>query len=93
MSYTSYQNAETRITNRETFSGNSMRGDWNYSDTEYVVYSYRTPIAYIRYNQAFLNVRKFSTTTSRQQNIVRRAVVAMGLPVVEYTDYNQIVGL
>lgn len=39
----------------------------------YVVYSYRTPIAWEQDGEAYVVEQKFSTTTSKQQNYVRRA--------------------
>jgi hypothetical protein len=49
---------------------NSMR-----ENIDYVVYSYATPIAWHTFGgQWFIPDAKYSVTTSRHQNIVRRAV-------------------
>lgn len=55
------------------FDGNSMSARKNSND-EYWVYSYSTPIALIDPQKDIyqLNARRYSTTTSRQQNIVRK---------------------
>lgn len=83
MSYTSYRNMEEAIRNRVEFTGNSARGYWD--GEEYIVVSYNTAIA--KANRVtvvgatrnevegglWLNPNKYSVTTSRLQNIVRRA--------------------
>ena len=59
----------------EDFDGNSSAGRWYYNRTEYVVYSYDTPI--LRANRhgepTYFDNRYFSRTTSRLQGIIRRA--------------------
>jgi hypothetical protein len=67
--------------------------------SEFVVVSYSTPIAYIRRDctKAYLNVKKYSVTTSKQQTYVRQALAKLrylhpSLEVVEYRDYSEIVG-
>jgi hypothetical protein len=47
---------------------------------EYLVYSYRTPIAVfdIASGEWFLNLTKYSTTTSKQQSIVKRVAAFDG---------------
>jgi hypothetical protein len=79
MSYTSYRAMETAIRNCVPFEGNSARGVWE-GDT-YKVYSYRTLIATVEgsfagragHGVVELNTQKYSVTTSRLQNIIRRA--------------------
>jgi hypothetical protein len=79
MSYTSYREMETAIKNCEPFEGNSARGLW-FGDT-YAVYSYNTRIFTVEGSFAGkpgrgefeLDTRKYSVTTSRLQNIIRRA--------------------
>ena len=79
MSYTSYKAMETAIRNCQPFEGNSARGVWE-GDT-YTVYSYRTRIFTVEGAYAGkpgrgefeLDTRKYSVTTSRLQNIIRRA--------------------
>lgn len=79
MSYTSYKSMETAIRYCVPFEGNSARGVWE-GDT-YKVYSYRTVIATVSGTYAGregrgeveLDTRKYSVTTSRLQNIIRRA--------------------
>lgn len=83
MSYSNYRQIETAIRKREPFTGNSCRG--YYEGTEYVVVSYNTAIA--RASRVvvvgaerhevdgglWVNPKRYSNTTSRLQNIVRRA--------------------
>ena len=74
MRYTNYRNAPSAIRNMENFKGNSWSGYW-LDSTQYVIFSYATEIArFDRLTQAvIMNPRKYSTTTSRQQNIIRKA--------------------
>lgn len=82
MAKATLQEIETKVANLEPFNGNSMRGQWE-TDTDgmrmFVVYSYATVIA-----NAFdisitgrvigcVGSEWHSQTTSRHQNIVRRA--------------------
>lgn len=80
MSYTSYRNMEHAIANRLEFTGNSARG--YYDGEEYVVVSYNTTIARatrltvagaMRDGELWVNPKKYSVTTSRLQNIIKRA--------------------
>lgn len=74
MSYTSYRKMETAIRNLDVFDGNSAAGRWA-DRSQYIVFSYNTPIAeYDRVTGIWaINPRKYSVTTSRLQNIIRRA--------------------
>ena len=72
MEYTSYKDMEQAIRLRVEFDGNSARGVLE-ADGEYRVYSYRTVIATYRGGVSWLDNEKYSATTSRLQNIVRRA--------------------
>lgn len=73
MSYTSYRQMEQAISAKDSFTGNSAKADWG-SDV-YCVYSYTTLIASYdrRTGEVWLNPRKYSVTTSRLQNIIKRA--------------------
>lgn len=79
MGYSNYAQVERAIKNREEFTGNSCRGYWD--DGEYVVVSYNTVIAKAtsvrvvgadRGAELWLNPKKYSVTTSRLQNIIKR---------------------
>ena len=72
----SYKEIETKLANLEPFRGNSMTGlfdEWG----SYKVYSYSTQIAqaYLTASgvRGIMNNEKFSVTTSRHQNLIRRA--------------------
>jgi len=74
MSYSNYSEIEIALSNRREFTGNSayavIRGD------EYLVYSYSTLIAKsnrVANALVWVNPKKYSNTTSRLQNIVKRA--------------------
>ena len=83
MSYSNYSQIESAIRARVPFTGNSSRG--YYEGAEYVVVSYNTAIARatsVRVVGAtwaecpgglYINQRKYSQTTTRLQNIVKRA--------------------
>jgi hypothetical protein len=61
--------------------GHSMRAEVNKTDKEYNVYSYSTLLASINIetNQVtFLNLNKYSSTTSRQQSMLKRALNQVG---------------
>lgn len=51
-----------------------------------VIYSYETPIAYIRYGVMHLNTEKYSKTTSRQQSDLINISGEYDLCVVECTE-------
>lgn len=75
MSYTSYNKMADAIANRQEFTGNSVAGRW-LDRSEYVVFSYSTLIYSddLMTGRKTLNSRKYSNTTSRLQNIIRRAI-------------------
>ena len=80
MSYTNYRNMEQAISKGVPFEGNSARGVFDSVDGYYRVYSYNTLIArFMPYTRAGyqLNTRKYSVTTSRLQNIIKRALADM----------------
>ncbi len=60
--------------------GHSMKAVFdNYGNGDYVVYSYTTIIA--RYNTEtgwWINLQKYSVTTSKQQNLLKRVAQAEG---------------
>lgn len=76
MSYSNYTQVERAIANCVPFTGNSCHAEFSTGDGYYRVYSYGTLIARIMpYTMAHyqLNTRKYSNTTSRLQNIIKRA--------------------
>jgi hypothetical protein len=69
-----YKTIETKLANREPFTGNSLKGYWY--DDEYLVISYNTLIAKLSpavSNGRWVNPNKYSQTTTRQQNLIKRA--------------------
>lgn len=84
-----YNTIKTRLENRQEFKGNSLTGIIKNSEYAkgYFVYSYSTLIAVFNYEpidgdgvampwervQRWVNPDKFSTTTSRHQNLIKRA--------------------
>jgi hypothetical protein len=71
---------ETAIREGKNFTGNSAKGEFSILDGYYRVYSYGTLIAWYKpYTRAgySLNSQKYSNTTSRLQNIIRRALADM----------------
>ena len=77
MSYSNYTQIERAIANRQEFTGNSCAGRW-LDRSEYVVFSYSTLIYSddLLTGKRTLNARKYSNTTSRLQNLIRRAIGA-----------------
>lgn len=69
-----YKTISTKVRNRENFKGNTMWGAW-LNSTQYTIFSYSTPIAEIDTltGKVWVNPRKYSVTTSKHQNIIRRA--------------------
>jgi hypothetical protein len=68
-----YKTIEQKLKAYEPFRGNSL---WaTRSGDEYTVYSYSTQIARASVNVLWHEVepRKYSVTTSRHQNLIRRA--------------------
>lgn len=76
MAHTNYRNMPEQIRNLEAFTHGSCHSI-NNLDKEYIVVSYSTPIARAKFDGVrwhyLLNARKYSSTTSRLQNIIRRA--------------------
>ena len=68
-----YKTIERKLKAYEPFKGNSLWATRN--GDEYYVYSYSTQIARASLNVLWHDVteRKYSTTTSRHQNLIRRA--------------------
>lgn len=75
MSYANYTQVARAIANREEFTGNSCAGRW-LDKSEYVVFSYSTLIYSddLMTGRQTLNARKYSVTTSKLQNIIRRVI-------------------
>ena len=76
MATDTYATIERKLTTLEPFDNkNSMSARWD--DDVYVVYSYRTVIATTNTRGGgdricWVSPEKYSTTTSRQQNLIRR---------------------
>jgi len=70
--YSNYRDIERAIANEESFNGNSARG-YRTGDG-YIVYSYDIEILSINLltGHIVFNEQKYSSTTSRLQNIIRR---------------------
>lgn len=67
-----YSSIETKLKDHKKFNGNSSRGFWD-SGT-YRVYSYDTEIANYNYHtkEFWIDSKRYSVTTSRLQNIIRK---------------------
>jgi hypothetical protein len=78
MSQLNYRQIETALARREEFKGNSCHAVWE--GDVYSVYSYSTRIFTVEgayagkpgTGTAELNTQKYSQTTSKLQNIIRR---------------------
>jgi hypothetical protein len=70
MTMDNYKTIEHKLNTLTPFKGNSMSGDWY--DNRFIVYSYRTPIGYSTLTGFAIEDRKYSVTTSRHQNLLRR---------------------
>ena len=74
-----YKEIETRLRDTMPFRGNSLNGFWDAINGVYVVYSYSTLIASYKPSlcssdvQYWVNPNKYSNTTTRQQNLIKRA--------------------
>lgn len=72
-----YKTIESKLANRQPFTGNSLRGYWQPVNGEqtYLVYSYNTLIASIGDGGGprWVDPTKYSNTTTRQQNLIKRA--------------------
>jgi hypothetical protein len=70
----SYKVIESKLANRQPFRGNSLNGFWDAQTGYYVVYSYNTLIASLELGgKRWVSPVKYSQTTSRQQNLIKRA--------------------
>jgi len=74
MPYTNYRAMQTALENREAFEGNSASAFIDESG-KYIIMSYDTIMAVIGENGGVesFNEKKYSMTTSRLQNMIRRA--------------------
>jgi hypothetical protein len=70
-----YKTIERKLRNLEQFKGNSLKSEIEFYDGKphYTVYSYRTLIAMHRDGIGAVIEKKYSTTTSRHQNLIRKA--------------------
>ena len=66
----SYKSIERKLATHSPFNGNSMTARWE--GATYVVYSYGTEIAKTSINGIDFNTQRYSVTTSRHQNLVRK---------------------
>jgi hypothetical protein len=66
-----YKSIEQKLIEYKPFKGNSMVAFWKGST--YLVYSYNTLIAVADPDGMNYDPRKYSTTTSRHQNLIRKA--------------------
>jgi hypothetical protein len=70
-----YRTIATKLQGKENFTGNSLRAFWDGFSGLYLVKSYNTTIA--TYNtdtgELWVNPVKYSQTTTRQQNLIKRA--------------------
>jgi hypothetical protein len=74
MKYSNYKDSVRHMASLESFRSNSMFGQMG--NATYIVFSYSTAIAYIARDcsRAFVNVHKYSVTTSKHQTYVRQAI-------------------
>lgn len=73
----SYKTIEQKLRNGETFRGNTLTGIWDSDSLTYSVYSYSTLIATKKRMpdnriSTWLETRKYSVTTSKHQNLIKR---------------------
>ena len=76
----SYKEIETKLAELEPFNGNSLsaKAEQTWGSMVYRVYSYNTLIASKSWYgdegewHTYLNPEKYSTTTSRHQNLIRK---------------------
>ena len=73
-----YKTIEQKLRNLEPFHGNSLSGYWNDNKGGLDVSSYNTTIGQALFINGeivvdYFNANKYSVTTSRHQNLIRRA--------------------
>jgi hypothetical protein len=66
-----YKTIEAKLDTLTPFKGNSMRGDWD-AMGRFMVYSYSTLIGYSTLSGFAIVEDKYSNTTSRHQNLLRK---------------------
>ena len=74
----SYKVIEQKLRNLEPFRGNSLHGMKNVDTDRLEVYSYNTTIGQALFIDGkivvdYFNANKYSVTTSRHQNLIRKA--------------------
>ena len=71
MAQLNYNQAVRAMENRQAFKGNTLWAQWE--NGEYCVYSYRTLMLRENAEGVWFNETKYSVTTSKHQNYIRRA--------------------
>lgn len=76
--------AQGKVERREPFTSGQMRGSRG-PDGGYTVWSYHEPIAGTTRDGVswWINSTRFSMTTGKHQNVVRRALEALGVEPIE----------
>lgn len=67
----SYRTIEAKLDTLTPFEGHSMRGDWT-PEGKFIVWSYKVPIGYSTVSGFAIDDTKYSVTTSRHQNLLRK---------------------
>lgn len=75
MNYTTLKDSVYKLINKEDFAGNSFWAEHNttWQKKGYYVFSYATIIGAVVNGVYYINDSKYSSTTSRQQNQLRKA--------------------
>ncbi len=67
-----YKTIEAKLATLTPFNGYSMRGYWDDSRHRFLVFSYNTVIGYSTLSGFGISDEKYSNTTSRHQNLLRK---------------------
>lgn len=69
------------------FKGCTLRSLVNDSDYDIILYIYDTAIAKIKNNNLYLNIHKYSKTTSKIQNLIKRIASEYNYIIYEYDSH------
>lgn len=86
--YTSYKEIEKKLKQKRAFKGNSAEGYTVYGF--YIIKSYETKIFIGAAQKALFNIEKYSPTTSKIQNLIRKHLLKKYETIIKCKTENEL---